>query len=239
LIVRQLAIALDSLCALREAAAAADAEVQPAAVLAGLAGADVIRLGVGEELRPVRERDVREARQAAREFELRMPPAQSLLKLALEVRPDRVVWAGEAPHGRPPTGALDARTLQTILPPLGRALREGGIAATAVVAPDLEAVKSVHAAGLTGVELYTGGIVDLPVAERAAALERFADAMRLAAKLRLSLSVGGGLGYRTLPLVIAASPAAERVTVGRACIARAILIGLDRAVRDLRTIVNG
>lgn len=234
---RQLTIALDAVCALRDAAVAPEAEVQPAAVLAGLAGADVVRLGVGEELRPVRERDVREARLAAREFELRMPPAQSLLKLALEVRPDRVVWAGEAPHGRPPTGALDARTLQSVLPALVRALREGGIAATAVIAPDLEAVKGVHAAGIGGVELYTGGIVDLPPPERAAALERLADAARLAAKLRLSLSVGGGLGFRSLRLALAAAPAVERVAVGRACVARAMLVGLDRTVRDLRAIV--
>lgn len=235
---RQLVVALDSVCALRDAAGAADAEVGPCAVLAGLAGAAAVRLGVGEELRPVRERDVREARQAARELELRMPPAQSLLKLALEVRPDRVVLAGETPHGRAPTGALDARTLATVVPSLVRALREAGIATTGVVAPDLEAVKGAHAAGLAGVELYTGGLVDLPPAERAAGLDRLGDAARLAAKLRLGQAVGGGLGFRSLAGILAAAPATERVAVGRACVARATLVGLDRALRDLRQIVD-
>jgi pyridoxine 5-phosphate synthase len=231
--VRRLTVALDALCVLRESAGSRDAEVLPALVLAELAGADAIRLGVGEDLRPVRERDVREARAAARHFELRMPAAQGLLKLALEVRPDRVVFAGENRDTRQPAGAVDARTLGSVLVPFVRALREGGVPAIAIVPPDLESVKAAHAAGLVGVELHTGAIVDLPAAERAAAGERLADASRLAAKLRLGLSLGGGLGYRTVPELLPSVPAVERVAVGRACLARATLVGLDRAVRDL------
>ncbi|HBZ68537.1 MAG TPA: hypothetical protein DEP35_01785 [Deltaproteobacteria bacterium] len=123
------------------------------------------------------------------------------------------------------------------VPPLLRALREAGIPTTAIVVPELEAVKAAHAAGIAGVELYTGGIVDLPPGERAAAAERLGDAGRLAAKLRLGLVLGGGLGYSTLPELLGAVAAAERVCVGRACLARAGLVGLDRAVRDLRALV--
>ena len=234
---RKLTLALDLLCLLREAAGLPGGELHAALALGELAGADSIRLGVCEELRPVRERDVRDARHAARSFELRMPPAPGLLKLALEVRPDRVVLGGENRETRQPAGPLDTRTLTSGLAPLVRALREGGIPTTAIVIPELDAVKAVHAAGLSGVELYTGGIVDLPPGERAAAAERLSDAGRLAAKLRLGLVLGGGLGYRTLPELLGAVPAAERISVGRACLARATLIGLDRAVRDMRALV--
>jgi pyridoxine 5-phosphate synthase len=235
--VRKLTLALDLFCVLREAAGPPGAEILPALALGELAGADALRLGVSEDLRPVRERDVRDARRAARSFELRMPPAQSLLKLALEVRPDRVVLGGENRETRQPAGPLDTRALASGLAPLVRALREGGISTTAIVMPELDAVKAVHAAGLAGVELYTGGMVDLPPAERAAAAERLADAGRLAAKLRLGPVLGGGLDYRTLPELLSAVPAAERVVVGRACVARATLVGLDRAVHDLLALV--
>jgi len=235
--VRRLTLALDLLCLVREAAGLPGGELQAALALGELAGADSIRLGVSEDLRPVRERDVRDARHAARSFELRMPPAQSLLKLALEIRPDRVVLGGENRETRQPAGPLDTRTLTAGLGPFIRALREGGIPIIALVVPELEAVKAVHAAGCAGVELYTGGIVDLPSGERAAAAERLSDAGRLAAKLRLWLALGGGLGYRTLPELLGAVPAAEGVSVGRACLARATLVGLDRAVRDLRALV--
>lgn len=234
---RKLSLGLDLLCLLREAAGLTGGELHAALALGELAGADSIRLSVCEELRPVRERDVRDARHAARSFELRMPPAQGLLKLALEVRPERVVLGGENRETRQPAGPLDTRTLTSGLAPFVRALREGGIPTTAIVMPELDAVKAVHAAGLSGVELYTGGIVDLPPGERAAAAERLSDAGRLAAKLRIGLVLGGGLGYRTLPALLGAVPAAEGVSVGRACLARATLVGLDRAVRDLRALV--
>ncbi|HYB12823.1 MAG TPA: pyridoxine 5'-phosphate synthase [Myxococcota bacterium] len=235
---RKLTLALDLLCLVREAAGLPGGELQAALALAELAGADSIRLGVSEDLRPVRERDVRDARHAARSFELRMPPAQGLLKLALEVRPDRVVLGGENRETRQPSGPLDMRTLGSGLAPFVRALREGGVPTTGIVIPELDAVKAAHAAGLVGVELYTAGIVDLPPGERAGAAERLGDAGRLAAKLRLGLVLGGGLSYRSLPEILPLLPAVERVVVGRACLARATLVGLDRAVRDLCALVS-
>ena len=101
----------------------------------------------------------------------------------------------------------------------------------------IEVVTPAHAEGAVGVEFFTGGIVDLPGAERAAELEHLSDAVRMASKLRLVIALGGGLGYRSLRQVLAAAPAAQRVVVGRAALARAVLVGLDRAVRDLRDLV--
>jgi pyridoxine 5-phosphate synthase len=81
-------------------------------------------------------------------------------------------------------------------------------------------------------------MVDLPPAERRGELERLGDAVRLASKLQLRIGLGGRLGYRTLAEVLDAAPAVESVTVGRAALARAVLVGLDRALRDLRALVR-
>jgi pyridoxine 5-phosphate synthase len=115
--------------------------------------------------------------------------------------------------------------------------RARSVGVGALVAPELESVKVAHAEGITGVEFYTGGIVDLPSRERRAELEKLGDAVRLAAKLRLSVGLVGSLGYRSLPEVLEAAPAAQRVAVGRAALTRALLVGLDRALRDLRALV--
>ncbi|MDH3213015.1 MAG: pyridoxine 5'-phosphate synthase [Myxococcales bacterium] len=235
---RALTLALDALPSLRDATAAGDVDVAAAAALAELAGVDAVRLSVNDDLKPVREEDVREARRAARRLELRMPPSPSLLKVALEARPDVVVLAGEGRDGRSPSRPLDLKGRGTSLAPVVRGLAEAGIPVTAVVAPDLDSVKRVHAEGLAGVELFTGTIVDLPAAERSREFEQLGDAVRLAAKLRMVVGVGGGLGYRTLPELIRAAPAAERVVVGRAALARAVLVGLDRALRDLRELLG-
>jgi len=235
--VRHLVLELDALPTLREATAAADVDLPAAATLADLAGVDAVRLGVNADLKPVRAEDVLDARRAARRLELRMPPSEGLLKLALDARPDRVLLARDAREGRAAAAPLDLRGSGSELAPVVRALTDAGIATAALVVPDLDAVKAAHAAGVAGVELYTGALVDLPPRERQEALLALGDAARLAAKLRLELGVGGSLGYRTLRAVIEAAPAVERVAVGRAALARAVLVGLDRALRDLRALV--
>jgi pyridoxine 5-phosphate synthase len=117
-------------------------------------------------------------------------------------------------------------------------LQEAGIPVSLRVPPKLDAVKAAHAERVTGVELYTAAILDLPEAEREAELEALADAVRLAAKLRLRIAIGGGLGYGTVSEILGGAPATECVAVGRAAISRALLVGMDRAIRDLRVAVQ-
>lgn len=231
---RRLTLALDGLPALREATGSRELDLQALVTLAELASVDAIRLGVTEELRPVRESDVAECRRAARRLELRMAPTPTLVKIALEGRPDRVVLSGHGSNGSAP---LDLRARSVALDPVVRTLAEAGIPAAALVAPDLEAVKRVHGESIPGIEFYTGSIVDLPDSERRAELERLGDAVRLAAKLHMSIGLGGALSFRTLPEVLEACPAADSVCVGRAALGRSLLVGVDRTLRDLRALV--
>jgi pyridoxine 5-phosphate synthase len=235
---RRLIVSLGALPSLRDATASSDVDLAAAATLAELAGVDAVRLGVSEDLKPVREEDLDEARRAVRCLELRMPPVPGLVRIALELRPDRVLLSAEGGDGRGPSGPVDLRGRPQAVGAAVRALAEAGIPAAAVVAPDLETVQGAHAAGAAAVEVHTGGIVDLPGPERFGALQRLSDAVRLASKLRLGVGIGGGLGYRTIGEVLAACPAIEAVAVGRAAVARAMLVGMDRAVRDLRALVG-
>ena len=230
---RSLILSLDALPHLRDATAS-DVDLAAVATLAELAGADGVRLGVNEDLKPVGDQDVMEARRASRFLELRIPASQSLLRVALQARPDRVVLASAARDGRSPSAPFELRPRSKSLTPMIRALAEAGIPVSVVIAPDLEVVKNAHTDGITAVEFFTAGIVDLPGPERRAELGNLSDAVRLAAKLRMTIGLGGGLGYRNVRDVMEAAPAAEWVTVGRAALSRAVLVGVDRAVRDLR-----
>jgi pyridoxine 5-phosphate synthase len=232
---RSLTLELDALPSLRDAMAATDVDLPAASALAELAGVDAVRLGVNPDLKPVREEDLRDTRRAARHLELRMPPLESLVRVALDVRPDAVLLASDRREGRVSASPLDFRAggLSSVI----RTFADAGIGVAALVAPTIDAVKTAHAHGLMHVELYTGALVDLPTSERRKALDALGDAARLAAKLGLGLGLAGGLGYRSLPEVIQAAPAAERVAVGRAALTRAMLVGLDRALRDLRALV--
>jgi len=234
---RSLTLELDALPSLRDAMAANDVDLPAAATLAELAGVDAVRLGVNPDLKPVREEDLRDTRRAARRLELRMPPLESLVRVALDVRPDSVLLASDRREGRTAASPLDFRTGASGLSSILRTFEDAGIGVAALVAPTLDAVKTAHANGIPQVELYTGALVDLPPTERRAALKQLGDAARLAAKLQLGLGLAGGLGYRTLPEVIQSAPVAERIAVGRAALTRSLLVGLDRALRDLRALL--
>jgi pyridoxine 5-phosphate synthase len=234
---RSLSLCLDALPALREISGT-HLDVSAAASLAELAGVDALRLGIAEDLRPVAESDVHTLRRTARAFELRMPASQGLLKVALETRPDAVVLAGDTLEGTLASRPVELRSQSSGLAPVVRSLEEAGIDVAMLVAPSLDAVKAAHGLGVRGVELFLGATVDLPPVERRGRLEALADAARLASKLRMKVSVGGGLDYRSVAEVLPMAPSADRVSVGRALLARAVLVGLDRAVRDFLALVR-
>jgi len=236
--VRRLTLALDALPSLRAATGSTGSGLTASATVAELAGVDALRLGIGEDLQPVTEADVAELRRAARVLELRMPPDQGLLKVALEARPDCVVLCSGGREGPGSAGPIDLRGRDAGLVPLVRALEEAGIPVVASILPRLELVKAAHGLGAAGVEFYTGTTVDLPGAERRTQLEALGDAVRLASKLRLEIGVGGSLGFHSVTEVLSSARAADRVVVGRQLIARAVLVGLDRSLRDFRALID-
>ena len=231
---RSLSVALDAVAALRDAGGRDEPRLVQAALAAELAGADAVRVGVVESLRPVRESDLHDLRRVARTLELRMAPTPSLLKLALEVRPDRVILASEPGTARFDPAPLDATALRGSAPAAVRALIEAGIPAWLRISPELEAVKAVRAVAAGGIELAALGSVDLPEPERTLALDRLGDAARLAAKLNLSVTAAGGLDTGRVRALLAAAPGLAGVAVGRHLVARAVLVGIERAVRNLR-----
>lgn len=234
---RRLTLTLDALAILRTEARAHDVDVAVAATLAELAAVDAVRIGVNEDLAPFSEQDVSDVRRVVRTLELALPVDASLVKIALEAQPERVLLAAEG-RGGLPCEPIHLRGRGVSLAPMVRSLADGGIPVSALIKPELEAVKTAHAEGVEGVEFYTGAIVDLPPVERMRELEKLGDAARLASKLRMYISAGGGLGYRSIVDVIENAPALAAVSVGRAAIARAVLVGLDRSLRDLRALVG-
>lgn len=227
------------LCAALDGAASAgtSARLAPrlvaAALVAELAGADRVRLSLREDLAPIGTAELRDLRRAARCLELRMSPGPASLKIALEVRPERVLLATEPPPGRAGL-PLDVAAWSASLPGTLRVLREAGIGAALAIAPTLDAVKAARGVDAPAVELSTAALVDLPPRERAEAFVALGDAARLAAKLRMSAGVGGGLELETLARALEAAPSLEWASTGRGLTERALLVGLDRAVRDWR-----
>ncbi len=233
----RLVVRLDDTALLRQAHGSAEPDPVAVATLALIAGADGIAVHLREDRMHVQDRDTRILRQTVRHgFRMDIGPLPEMLKVALEVRPDTVVLVPELPGELRAPGGLDVQSELAGLGEMVRALEDGRIAAGVRIAPDTEQVKAAHRAGVGMVQLCTARYSeDGPDRERE--LARLRDSARLAARLGLEVSAGGGLDARSLrPLL-----AIEELTgfcVGRALSGRALLVGIERAVRELRELVG-
>jgi pyridoxine 5-phosphate synthase len=234
---RRLVVRLDDTALLRQAHGSAEPDPVAVATLALIAGADGVAVHLREDRMHVQDRDARILRQTVRHgFRMDIGPLPEMLKVALEVRPDTVVLVPELPGELRTEGGLDLQSELAGLGEMVRALGDGKIAAGVRIAPDLEQVKAAHRAGVSSVQLCTARYTeDGP--DRARELERLRDSARLAGRLGLDVCAGGGLDTRNLrPLL----PIEELsgFCVGRALSARALLVGVERAVRELRDLVG-
>jgi pyridoxine 5-phosphate synthase len=232
---RRLVIGLEQIAELRDRSGGWQPEPVAAAALATLAGADGVSLALSADAGRAQERDARLLRETLqRDFGLEIAADAGLMRLALEARPDWVVVSERKGALRRGT-AVDVVAQQAAHGELVRALEEAKIATHLCVAPEFEQLKAAHRIGASGVRIDTTRLAEASP-DDAAELERVADAARFAAKLGLAVSAGGGLDYASARS-LASLADVRTLQVGRAVVARAVLVGLERAVREMRELV--
>ena len=231
----RLVVGLEQIAELRDRFGGWQPEPVAAAALTMLSGADAVSLALQPEGGRAQERDARLLRETQpRTFGLEIAAHTPLVRLALEVRADWVVVSERGRDGRRGTG-VDLTTQTAALGEVVRALEDAKIAAHVCVAPDFDQLKAAHRIGASGVRLDTARYADA-AARDAEELRRIADAARFAHKLGLDVSAGGGLDYESAR-GLAAQTDVRTLHVGRAVVARAVLVGLERAVREMRALV--
>ncbi len=232
-------VGLDHLAALRQAGVARDPDPVIAAALAELAGAGGISVTLGRERTGMQDRDLRLLRETARTpLNVCLPPQDEWVKLALGVRPDLVTLVPETRESLGAERGLDVEDRRAEVAPIIEMLRSAGIPTSALVEAAPGQVKAAHRAGTTAVLLHTGRFSWTDnLAARATELDRLVTAAKIAHKLGLAVHAGGGLGPETLG-EIAPIPEIGAVHVGHAFIARAVLVGIGEAVRDLLGVLS-
>jgi pyridoxine 5-phosphate synthase len=233
-------VRLDHLAGLRQAGGARDPDPVVAAALAELAGAGGVSLSLGRESSGTQERDLRLLRETVRTIlNVCLPLQEEWVKLSLAIRPDLVTLTAAGREGPGTERGLDAEDRRSDLEPVIETLRSGGIAVGVLVDPAPGQIKAAHRAGASMVLLHTGPFCWAGDASaRATEFERLTNAARMAGKLGLAVHAGGGLGYQTVgPL--AEVREIEAVHVGHALVARAALVGVAEAVRELLRMLRG
>jgi pyridoxine 5-phosphate synthase len=210
-----------------------------AASLCELAGAEGITAHLREDRRHIQDRDIRLLRETVSGvFNLEMAATEEMLAIALAVRPDFCTLVPEKRAERTTEGGLDVRTGGGTLERVIGKLREAGIGVSLFIDPDPEIVARSQELGAGTVELHTGDYC-LAVGraprgpEVARELARLTVAARAAGERGLRLGAGHGLDHVTV-VPVAALPYLEELNIGHGLVSRAVLIGLERAVVELR-----
>ena len=234
----RLGVNIDHVATLRQARRGRYPDPVAAAAMAELGGADQITLHVREDRRHVNDRDLSLLRQTVNgTLNLEMAAVQPMVDLALHERPDTCTLVPERREELTTEGGLDAIGHRDEVRRVTRALRDGGIEVSLFIDPDLEQIKASHRADAQAVELHTGRYCEARGAEeRKRELSRLVDAAKAAGKLGLRVAAGHGLDYWNVKPVAGIDEISE-LNIGYAIVCRAVLVGLERAVRDMKELI--
>jgi pyridoxine 5-phosphate synthase len=235
----RLGVNIDHVATLRQARKGRAPDPVMAAALAELGGAEQITLHVREDRRHVNDRDLALLRQTVNgTLNLEMAALQPMLELALAQRPDTATLVPERREELTTEGGLDVGAHRDEIKRVTRALRDGGIDVSLFVDPDLEQIRACHRADAQAVELHTGRYCDArEPAARERELGRLVEAARIAVKLGLRVAAGHGLDYWNV-LPVARIEEVTELNIGYAIVCRAVLTGMERAVRDMKDLVG-
>jgi pyridoxine 5-phosphate synthase len=230
----RLGVNIDHVATVRQARRAAEPDPVHAAVLAELGGADGITVHLRSDRRHIQDRDVEILRQVVKtRLNLEMAATQEMLKVALTIKPDQVTLVPERREELTTEGGLDVVLNSVQLKPTIKMLEEGGIHVSLFVDPDLEQVKESHRIDARAVEINTAAYADArDPRSRDAALRKVVDAARLGIKLGLGVHAGHGLTYQNVG-PIGRVPEMAELNIGHSIVARALMVGMERAVREM------
>lgn len=235
----KLGVNIDHVATVREARKTVEPEPVAAAVLAELGGADGITIHLRADRRHIKDRDLKLLRQVVKtRLNLEMAATEGMIKIALEVKPDQVTLVPEKPNEVTTEGGLDVEgNLEHIARAVER-LKEGGITVSIFIDPDPVQVKAAKEAGADFIEIHTGLYADATTErDRKTEYKKIVEAAQLAQNLGLRVNAGHGLNYKNVR-PIATIPGIEELNIGHSIVARAVLVGMERAVREMKELLK-
>jgi pyridoxine 5-phosphate synthase len=235
----RLGVNVDHVATLRQARRAAYPDPVAAAMLAELGGADQITIHLREDRRHIQDRDLEVMRKTVTtRLNLEMAATQEMVKIAYELRPDEVTLVPERREELTTEGGLDVVRGRDTVGRVVKTLRDADILVSLFIDPDPDQVKAAVRVEAHAVEIHTGRYCDARLdGDRRRELARVVDAAKAAAKLGLQVAAGHGLNYRNV-LPVVAIREIEELNIGHAIVARAVLVGMERAVREMKDLLG-
>ncbi len=235
----KLGVNIDHVATVREARKIDIPDPVYAAVIAELAGADGITIHLRGDRRHIKERDVELLSKFIKtRLNIEMASTSEMFEIACKIKPFSVTLVPEKKEEVTTEGGLDVILHQSVLKTLIPEYKSHNIKVSIFVDPDNEQIKRCIKLNADIVEINTGKYAEAEdERERELELEKIKNAARFAAKSGLNVAAGHGLNYRNVK-PIAQIPEIEELNIGHAIIAKAIFIGLDKAVREMKELIK-
>jgi pyridoxine 5-phosphate synthase len=235
----RLAVNIDHFATLREARKGTEPEPVLVALLAEQAGAHGIVCHIRHDRRHIKERDLRLLRDAVKtKLNVEMAATDEMKKIALQIRPDVVSLVPERPEELTTQGGLNVTANEKGLAAHVKVLAKAGIRTSIFIDTSLEEIKAAREIGVDLVEINTGKYADLPEGPaRDKALEAVRKAAEYGRRIGLEVHGGHGLDYRNVHPIVAIPEIAE-LSIGFSIVARAAVVGIERAVLDMLALLG-
>ena len=234
----KLGVNVDHVATLRQARGTSYPAPLEAARLCEKAGADGITIHLREDRRHIQDADVFEFRRAlAVPLNLEMANSPGIVEIAVAARPAEVCLVPERRQELTTEGGLDAAGQFDALKPSVARLMAAGIEVSLFIEPSVRQLDAAAALGAPVVELHTGKYCDSDGGARAEELRRLVEAARYGHRAGLRINAGHGLNYENLPAFLKAVPHLDTLNVGHSIVARAVMVGMERAVREMKALL--
>jgi pyridoxine 5-phosphate synthase len=234
-----LGVNIDHIATIRQARGGNEPDPAHAAIIAELAGAHGITAHLREDRRHIADRDILTLKQVVKtHLNLEMACTPEMVKIAVDRKPWMVTLVPEKREEKTTEGGLAVLHNEELLGKAIATLRNFDILVSMFIAPDLKEIEASKRVGATHIELHTGFYANA-VSEkvRSETLTRLKEGAIAANQLGLRVNAGHGLNYQNVSAVTKLE-FVEELNIGHSIIARACLVGLDKAVRDMLVLIN-
>ncbi len=235
----RLGVNIDHVATLRQARRANEPDPVAAAILATLAGADGITVHLREDRRHIQDRDVYRVREAvATRLNFEMATVAEIVAIALKVKPDEATLVPEKRAELTTEGGLDLIANVDSVRRAVDLLKAAAIQVALFIDPNIEQIDMAKQLGADAIEIQTASYSEA-VAPKAIAdeLAKLRKATAHACQIGLHVHMGHGLNYQNVKPIVRI-PGVEELNIGHSIISRAVLLGMETAVRDMKAVMQ-
>lgn len=235
----RLGVNVDHIATIREARRGRDPDPVAAAVLAELAGADGITVHLRGDRRHIQDRDVDLLRRTiATRLNLEAAATPQMVTVAATHKPDTVTLVPERREEITTEGGLDVLLNQNLVRKTAQDLKAAGVLVSVFVDPDFDQIKAIAKLEIGVIEINTAKYSEALKPQQAASeADKVAQCARASARLGLKVLAGHGLNYRNVRRIVEI-PEIEELNIGHSIVARASLVGMERAVREMKELMR-